>query len=268
MSMLRSYLILNIRSMNDLPVMERWLLKDHAADTMSQIGPILERYCSYRAVPHPPECEPYAPYNWRMTEHWWRELPFAGKDLMDMKVLLAEIWPRNYTSLLGLPSGEARSYQWGGKAEGPHPPVFAYCPARPTEDFFGKGRTLEDGHNLRWVQAIRYPAGVSEAEGEDWFLNVHAKEVCKQPGLKRFVSYKCCPPPTSPFVRINELWYENFAGWRQSVIESPPQYTVPGWAKHSGYPFLSPWVDFVSQFILEAPSDDFKHHLRPYTHTS
>jgi hypothetical protein len=265
---LRSYLILNIRSFNDLPVLERWLLKDHAAEIISQIDPILERYCSYRAVPHPPETEAYAPYNWRMTEHWWRELPYKGKSLLDMQTLLTETWPANYTEMLGLPSGEARSYKWGGAPGGPHPPIFAFCPDRPTEDFLGKGRTLHDGHNLRWINAIRYPEGVSEADGEAWFLNVHAAEVCKQPGLKRFVSYKTCEPRTSPFVRINELWYENFDGWRQSILEKPPSYTAPSWAVHKRYPFLTPWVDFVSQFLLEAPTDDFKRYLRPYVTTA
>ena len=107
--MLRSYLILNIRSFNDLP--------------------------------HPEGAEAYAPYNWRMTEHWWRDLPYDGKNLMDMKTLLTESWPKNYTDIVGLPAGEVRSYQWGGQSGGPHPPIFAFCPSRPTHDFLGKGRT-------------------------------------------------------------------------------------------------------------------------------
>jgi len=47
---MRSYLILNLRSMNDLPLLERWLLRDHAAETLSFIEPILDRYVSYRVV--------------------------------------------------------------------------------------------------------------------------------------------------------------------------------------------------------------------------
>lgn len=265
--MVRSYLILNIRSMNDLPEMERWLLKDHAAEIISLIDPILERYVSYRVVPHPPGAETYAPYNWRMTEHWWRESPYQGTDLMDMRTSLTETWPKNYTSILDLPSGEARSHKWGGQPDGPHPPIFIFVPPRPTEDFLGKGRTLHDGTNLRWIHAIRYPEGVSAEEGDRWYTQVHAPEVCRQPGLKRFFSFKVTEPRTGPFVRVSELWYENANGWRQSVIDSPPVYTRPPWARHASYPFLEPWVDFVSQFLLEAPTDDFKRYLRPYVTT-
>ena len=265
--MIRSYLILNLRSMNELPLLERWLLKDHAAETLAILDPVLERYVSYRAVPHPPGAEAYAPYNWRMTEHWWREPPFA-RGLLDHGESISERWPPNYSEILGLPSGEIRSAGWGGTSAGPHPPVFAFVPPRPTQDFKGKGRTVDDGTNLRWLTAHRYPEGVSLQEGDDWYLNVHAPEVCRQPGLKRFFSFQVIEPRTGPFVRISELWYENAAGWRDSILQSPPRYTPPPWARFDRYPFLEPWRDFVSQFILECPTDDFKRSLRPYITTA
>ena len=87
---MRSYLILNLKSMNDLPFMERWLLRDHAPETISFIGPILDRYCSYRAVPAPEGAKEFAYYNWRMTEHWWRESPFRAQGQMDQGTLFAE----------------------------------------------------------------------------------------------------------------------------------------------------------------------------------
>jgi len=265
--MIRSYLILNIRSMNDLPLLERWLLKDHAADTLSELDPLLERYVSYRAVPHPEGAEAYAPYNWRMTEHWWREKPFA-QGLLTHGETISERWPANYTDILGLPRGEVRSALWQGAPGGPHPPVFAFVPCRPPQDFKGRGLTLDDGTILRWVTAHRYPPGVALQEGEDWYLNVHAKEVCAQPGLKRFFSFDVIEPRTGPFVRISELWYEDANAWRRAIVESPPAYTAPPWGRHPRYPFLEPWVDFVSQFLLEAPTDDFKRGLRPYLTTA
>lgn len=266
--MIRSYLILNIRSMNDLPLLERWLLKDHAAEILSQLDPILERYTSYRALPPPPGAEAYSPYNWRMTEHYWRDSPYEGRSIMDHGTSIAESWPPGYTDILGLPTGEARSYGWAGKPNGPHPPVFAFVPPNPTEDFLGKGRTLSMGTNLRWITAHRYPPGVSLEEGEDWYLNVHAKEVMKQPGLKRFFSSKVIEPKTGPFVRVSELWYENENAWRHAILEAPPEYTRPGWATFDRYPFLQPATDFISQFILEFPTDDFKRYLRPYVTTA
>jgi hypothetical protein len=264
---LRSYLILNLTDMNDLPVMERWLLQTHAAETLSQLDPILERYASYRAIPAPPGAEGFCPYNWRMTEHWWRESPFAGS-LLDQGTAIAERWPERYTEILGLPQGEQRSHQWGGTIDGVHPPAFAFVDHRPTEDFKGKGMTLDAGPSIRWLNAIRYPHGVSLEQGEQWYLKTHAPEVAQQPGLKRFVSYKVVEPRTGPFVRISELWYDNARAWRTAVLESPPRYTAPPWATFNSYPFLQPGVDFISQFLLEAPTDDFKRALRPYITTA
>jgi hypothetical protein len=266
--MMRSYLILNIKSMNDLPLMERWLLQTHAAETLSQNEMWLYRYVSYRVVPAPDGAEPYGCYNWRMTEHWWREVPWV-KGQMDHGSALAEQWPKDYNEILGLPKGgPARTAAWGGKPEGPHPPVFCFVPARPTEDFKGKGLTLADGTILRWVVALKYPEGVSAEEGDDWYLNIHAKEVCKQPGLKRFFSHKVCDPKIGPWVRISEQWYENADAWSKAIIEQPPKYSRPPWGGHAKYPFLEPYVDFVSQFLLEAPTNDFKRNLSPYLVTS
>jgi len=43
-------LILNIRALDYLPLLERWLMKDHAPEIISQPDPILERYVSCRAL--------------------------------------------------------------------------------------------------------------------------------------------------------------------------------------------------------------------------
>ena len=60
-----------------------------------------------------------------------------------------------------------------------------------------------------------------------------------------------------PWIRVSEQWYENFNGWKKAVIESPPKYTKPSWAKYDKYPFLEPGVDFVTTFLLEEPDIDF-----------
>jgi hypothetical protein len=60
------------------------------------------------------------------------------------------------------------------------------------------------------------------------------------------------------------MWYENYDGWRKSVIDSTPKYTKPPWAKYDKYPFFEPYVDFVNTFILERPTDDFLRDRRGY----
>ena len=56
----------------------------------------------------------------------------------------------------------------------------------------------------------------------------------------------------------------SFADWEAAVVTSPPRYTKPQWATQDFYPFVEPYVDFASTFILERPADDFMRDLRAY----
>ncbi len=240
--------------MNHIAAMERWYFRDHAPEIVRRFGPWLTRHESYVPVDAPPEARAYGFFNWRVTEGWWRELP--------------EIGPGGYLSFTPPPI-------W---------PKVAVCfiPWQPTEDFMGSELTPPEKSILRWFIIFKYPEGVTREEGEDWFLNVHAREVMKQPGLYRFFSYRVIQepiplpgtwapgkaPPAELFLgswhRVIELWYDNFDDWRKSVIEVPPQYTKPSWTKYNKYPFLEPFVHFVSSFILERPNDEFWRDARGY----
>ncbi len=263
--MLRSYLLVNLIDPDEyLPEMERWLYRDHAPDTLSQLAPILDRYVTYRAVPEPKGSSKFCVYNWRMTEHWWKEIPFHG--VMEHGSALSEIWAKNYHKAVGLPQGEAaRTAKWEAKA-----PAFIFVTPRINNDFKGNGLTLNDGPFLRWVTVFKYPEGVSVQEGDDWYLNIHAKEVAEQPELKRFFSFSAIEPSSmvGPFKRVSELWYANGNAWRKAVVESNRKYTQPAWAKYDQYPFLEPGVDFVSIFLLERPECDFLRDYRGYLTTA
>jgi len=95
--------------------------------------------------------------------------------------------------------------------------------------------------------------GVSLNDGEKWYLDVHSKEACQQPGLLRYVSHRVLenPPIDTPWHRVEEMWYENFDAWRKAVIDSPPEYTPPPWRKEP------PFVDSVSNFIKYKPDVDY-----------
>jgi hypothetical protein len=261
---IRSYLLVNLTSLNYLPMMERWFYRDKAMETISQMGPLLYRYVTYRAVPPPEGAVVYGYYNWRMIEHWWHESPFRKG--LDHGSALAGYWPPNYNEAVGLPQpGDQGVREWYAPG-----PVFVFVPARATEDFLGAGLSLADGNNLRWITVMKYPEGVSREEGDDWYLNVHAKEVCEQPGLKRFFSFHAVEPSNlvGPWVRVSELWYEHHDAWRKAIIGSPPKYTKPHWATYDKYPFLRPEIDFVSTFLLERPECDFLRDYRGYTVTA
>lgn len=262
---IRSYLLVNLTSLNYLPMMERWFYRDKAMETISQLGPMLYRYVTYRALPAPEGGLAFGYYNWRMIEHWWHDSPFRKG--LEYGTALSEYLPPHHNEALGLPldDEDSETREWR-----PPAPVLIFVPTRPTEDFKGAHLSLADGSNLRWITIFRYPEGVSKEEGDDWYINVHAKEVCEQPGLKRFFSFHAIEPSSivGPWARVSELWYEHHEGWRKAVIDSPLRYTRPPWSSFAAYPFLRPGIDFVSTFLLERPECDFLREYRGYTVTA
>ncbi|MBI4786031.1 MAG: hypothetical protein HY782_03170 [Chloroflexi bacterium] len=250
--MIKSIVVHNI-SLDSIAAMERWYYRDHAPEIVRRYGPWLARHESYLPVPAPPEAQPYGVYNWRVTEGWWREIPEPGaKGCLSFTV--PPVWPEVAT---------------------------CFIPAQPTEDFKGSEFQPHEKAGIRWFILFKYPAGVSNEEGDEWF-QIHAKEVMKQPSLSRFFSYRTIKEPIGlpgtwapgnapPFAithflwdRVIELWYESFSDWRRSVVEAPPRYTKPSWATRDTYPFVRPFVEFVSSFILERPNDEFLRDVRAY----
>ncbi|MEZ5897434.1 MAG: hypothetical protein R3C51_13650 [Parvularculaceae bacterium] len=258
MNMNKIMLMLNIQSMNALPVMERWLLRTHAPETVSRVGPWLTRYQSYRAVPPPPkmhrDAEAYGYYNWRITELWTAEsaLPQSG-------ILPQEFFPE-YAGILGLPTDVADAEIWRNDSR-----QSARCmvPARPTNDFKGDQIPVFDYPSiLRWVTMSKLPPGVSADAADDWFVNTHAPELLEHRDLKRLVSWRVISTGRSwDWYRVTEHWFEDFDGWRRATIENPPKFTKPDWAAHDAYPFFAPYADFCSTFVLETPTNCF---LPPY----
>jgi hypothetical protein len=241
--------------LNNIAAMERWYFRNHAAEIVRRYGPWLTRHESYLPVTVPEEARAFGFYNWRVTEGWWREIPETGPR-GTFAFTVPPVWPKVAT---------------------------CFTPAQPTEDFLGSELQPHEKDVLRWYVLFKYPDGVAFEEGEDWFLNIHAKEVIEQPGLYRFFSYRVIREPVAlPGVwapgktpspdtilaswdRVCELWYETFDDWRKSVIEAPPRYTRPSWAGYDKYPFLEPYVDFVCSFILERPNDEFLRDSRGYS---
>jgi len=263
--MIKTIFILNIEDLpNELPMFERWYLRNHAQEAVGGNGPWLSRYLGYRVVPPIPEALTYGYYNWRVTEIWNRSLedmPGRGKG-----ATISYRFPRQLEHQ-GLGGAKFYDTKWNGRPDFKQN-VELVVPARPTEDFLGPTFYADEKTILRWYIAIKYPDGVPVEEGEDWFLNVHSKEVMQQTGLTRYFSHRTLEIPGAdsqfPWVRLIEQWYENFDGWKKSVIESPPDYTPPPWAKYPKYPFLEPYVDFCSTFLLEYPTNDFLRDIHPH----
>lgn len=251
-TMTKQLIFHHLKDENNRPAMERWNNRYHIPEVIVK-QPWIVKYLLYRPVPHPEGAEDFFPINYRLHENW----------ALDESTRRG---PKGLLSMTKEPVENALDVR------------VVTIPAEPTEDFFGAERSIDDSTILRWVVAFSYPEGVSEEEGEDWYLNVHAKEVLKQPGLIRFFSSKAIPNSNPfrradkqkdqgkakrPIVRVSELWYENNNGWRNSVILDPPEYTKPDWAKKDAYPFLTPKEDFISAFILESPDCDMLREYKP-----
>ena len=174
----------------------------------------------------------------RYAELWFTEDNYRDRPGMEQeKPLKPDPSPRD----------EKGPYQF--EVTRPERRVVMMVPAKPTQTFYTWRAAIDNRTVIRWVTAIRYPEGVSVEEGEDWFLNVHAREACEQPGLLKFTSYRAIDEYTHSFggerayVRVNEYWYKDFDAWRNAVIKSPPKYTKPSWGGE--YPF----VEMQSTFI-------------------
>jgi len=251
--MLRSFALHDI-PLEHIAAMERWYYRDHAPEIVRRYGPWLARLECYLPVRAPADVQAYGFHNWRMTEAWWRELPEGGTQ-DDPCFTGAKLWARV---------------------------AAAFVRPQPTEHFVACDWPPLEKACIRWLILLRYPAGVSRDEGEDWFLRVHAPEVAAQPGLVRFIGYKVLQdvgnvpgrwlPDTLPFDdrvktrwdRALELWYETFIDWHRAVVSDPPVYTAPPWATTPTYPFLRPYEEIASTFILERPNDDFLRDSRGY----
>lgn len=237
----------------------------HAPETIRISGPWLRWYVMYRPYDPPREAvERFGAVKGRYAELW-----FSNED---------EYRSRPSHGAWSLPSWETdRNLKMPKGAK-----YATMLPALPTDEFYDPDPNPSETPVIRWITAIRYPGGVSEEEGEAWFLNVHAKETLKQPGLLKFVSYKTLERDgggkmpeggemprmpegampmhesmapegggTTSWVRVNEYWYTDFDAWRKAVIESPPEYTAPPWGGE--YPF----VEMGSTFIKYMPDVDF-----------
>jgi hypothetical protein len=236
---------------NEMPAFERWYLRYHACEVLSKDQPWIARFVGYRPLPVIPEALEYGHYNMRVIEVWFRNMEdyFGGTSMFHFT------WKGGWMK---------NPIEWDKYAI----PRVSTCVPVPAQNVFLAGKySAEEKMMLRWYTFTKYPEGVSVEEGDDWFLNVHSKEVLQQPGLIGYFSAKAVqfPGRSAPtWWRQSELGYEDFNGWKKSVVDHPPKYTKPRWAKYDKYPFLEPYVDFTSTFLAERPETDYMKEGRAF----
>ena len=219
----------------DMILLDRWYFRTHSKECLRFFRPWLRRYDTYRSCETPPEADAFGVRRGRLTELWYDSV----EDFIECHPSERPFTP------IDPPTTPPKAPL--------KPTAVTLVPAMPTEDFLGKEPSPAAGPFLRWDQVIRYPRGVSLAEGEKWYLDTHSPEAARQPGLLKHTSHRALdnPPIETPFHRVTEMWYANFDAWRTAVIDSPPNYTPPPWAGEA------PFVRMASTFVPDEPDVDF-----------
>jgi len=264
-------IILNcVRDDSDLPAAYRWLYKYHVADSISQFSPYVTKYSTYRALPIPQGGLEFGTYNWIMTEHYWLLNPFENvASSMPRGLALSEYYPKEFLEITNQPPhNDLRDRRWAGTKDGYHPIVFAFLPLFWQNDFKGSKRTIEDGPNFRWLTVFKYPEGISQEEGDDWYVNKLAPQLTELPELNRFISSRVLDEPrTSPFHRVAELWFDSSKAWYKAIVENKHKFIKPYWATNEFFPYMEPYRDFVGIFLMDRPESDHLDQFKGYITT-
>lgn len=243
--------------------MERYYLRDHGPAIAESAGPWMRRYRLWLPYAPPDDAvKRFGALRGRYAELWFASIEdyqatHGGGGQQKGAAGMSPNAGGGQVQNAGMPLDKSPNFKsplpW--EQENPNLPhannPVVIVPAKPTETFYSAmmgSMESQDTTFIRWVTVIKYPDGVSVEDGEKWFLEVHAKEAAKQPGLLKFESYRCLQGISlssdgKSWVRVNEYWYKDFDAWRKAVIESPPKYTAPSWG--GKYPF----VEMVSTFI-------------------
>ncbi|HUY29102.1 MAG TPA: EthD domain-containing protein [Candidatus Binataceae bacterium] len=125
---------------------------------------------------------------------------------------------------------------------------------------------------IRFVHLFNYPAGVSRADGEKWYLGTHVPAVRKLPGVRRYRSWpqvnvgipypsSGAPAPFDQFVRRSELCFDDYEAWRAAYRSAPGLWT-PAREGTAGFgPFECMLLGEEPQFDLlrDAPPQHYKY---------
>ena len=112
---------------------------------------------------------------------------------------------------------------------------------------------------LRWVFLLRYPDGVSQEDGERWYLGIHTQEAKRLLGLRRYRTWRAkkavVAPPWTTVERLNrwdrvtELGFDSWQAWHDAAVTHVPEYIR---APYGPRGFESEVI-----FIDDAPDHDF-----------
>lgn len=236
---IKHYIIIDLKPGMDMLALDRWYMTFHAPQVRRAFKAWQRNYVSYRSYAVTEEARKLGVLNGRMTEIQFDSL----EDFRESR-------PNNLY-------GDLRSFTpppngWAGAQ---FETTTATIPVNPQTVFLSTPTPPKETPYLRWIILFRYPAGVTPDKGDTWFRSVHAPEVARLPGLKRFVAYDTVTE-TADFPRVAELWFDDYAAWKKAFVDGRPAFTPPPWG--GAFPF----VETRSMFIGENPDIDFINDRR------
>ena len=219
----------------DNAALDDWYRRTHSREAIQFVGPWLTNYIAYRGYDVPAEADRFNTVRYRLTEMWY---PNPASRVEAQKAWLP----------LTPPPVDRANFPNKTRIE------TIWVSALPSETWLATLPKERETY-LRWVFFMRYPPGVPLAEGEHWFISVHAPQIAEADGVRRFVCSKSVDPITSDraWVRMCEVWFDDYAAWRAMALAEPPPHAAPPWAKSA------PYLEYVSIFAAQRPDMDFLH---------
>jgi len=211
-----------------------WYYNTHAKEFVRWFGPWLRRYETYVASVPPGLSRgvtgAFGILPGRYTEIWWASKEeFVEANPLDLSKPYTQL-PVNFTP----------EQMFGG---------LTVTQAPPDHDFLGK-EPNPASPIIRWVRALKYPAGVKRPD--EWYMSDYVPAVLRRTGdqLLRYVSYKTFDevlihdPVIAPFDqwdRVDEMWFSDYSSWQ----------TAFGTTYDSGFEKV------ISNFMSVVPDKDF-----------
>lgn len=129
---------------------------------------------------------------------------------------------------------------------------------------------------IRFVHIFNYSTGVSNEDGENWYLNEHVPRVKRLPGLKGYVSWRAidpgipyphpaAPTPFDQFVRRSELIFNDIQAWHHAITLDPGLWMPSKEGKPGFREFECMLLQEEPQFDLlrDAPPQQYKYMTLP-----
>lgn len=231
--------MIEVSPSSDMLVLDRFYITYHSREVFRALKAWQRNYVSFRSYLPPPEArDTYGVKYGRLTEIQYDNIGEYSEGRAN------NIYGGSLNSYTSPPGG------WAGDQK-----IFQswrlLTSVNPQDMFLSLDTPSKPTPYIRWLVYFRYPKGISLEAGDAWYRGVHAKELAKLPGLKRFGMYQALAVSEArDYPRAAELWFDDYAAWRRAFLPRPG-LTPPPWG--GSFPF----VESISMFIGENPDIDF-----------